>query len=105
MADMDSLRRNTDLRFEIDRIIEDMKQRKYPPQYFMRALGWPTADDEELLDSAKALLRNPGGQVAAFEYKRRYGDGLTLEDVVIARGASLAFSIDDIELARHTLGV
>ncbi|MBU0637277.1 MAG: hypothetical protein KKB50_00280 [Planctomycetes bacterium] len=78
------------LRPHIQRIIDDMQTRKYPPQRFMQALAWPGCDDAELLERAIALLRNPDGQTTAFEYKRRYPDGHVLEDIVIEDGIALA---------------
>ena len=92
------------LRYHVERIIGDMQGRPYPPLYFMRALNWADADDDELLERCKALLRSPEGQNTAFEYKRRYDDGLTLEDVVISFGPLLGFDTEDMTIASRTLG-
>lgn len=105
MAESDEDAVSASLRYHLDRIIGDMQRRRYPPLYFMRAINWTDADDDELLERCKGLLRNPVGQSAADDYKRRFHDGLTLEDVVISHGASLGFEAEDIAIARRTLGV
>lgn len=92
------------LRRGIERILNDMSLRRYPARYFESALCWPGAHGGDLLQKCKALLRNPNGRAAAFEYKRRYMDGLTLEDIVIEYGSEAGFDSDDITIARETLG-
>jgi len=104
MPHADRSDRTGSLRYHLQRVIVDMRERAYPPAYFMRALNWPQADEDELLEQSKALLRNPEGQNAAFEYKRRYPNGLTLEDIVVAHGIVLGFDAEDVAIARRTLG-